>query len=401
METLSGELRNLLAATIKKARRAGEAGARKALGMLVVGDARSHESMSAHERELRRRLRAHGRQLGDRRNPETGAQQIDRLAREVAYEHWHRMLFARFLAENDLLIEPESGVAVSLDECEELAREQEQDRWTVAGQFAERMLPQIFRNADPALKVRLTPETRQELERLLESLPPAVFAARDSLGWTYQFWQAERKEAVNKSGVKIGADELPAVTQLFTERYMVLFLLHNTIGAWRAGRILAANTELAVTAVSEEELRRAVRLKSHGSYDFEYLRFVREPRDGDEADQPSGPWRPAAGAFADWARTTAELRVLDPLLRERPLPGRMPRPAGPPAHGGGADRAGGSGRRRAAGQPVRSGDRSALHADRRLQPGAGRLDVAWRRRPANVARAESRVQRARSQRDAE
>ena len=312
METLSGELRNLLAATIKKARRAGETGGRKALGMLVVGDARSHESMSARERELRRRLRAHGRQLGDRRNPETGAQQIDRLAREVAYEHWHRMLFARFLAENDLLIEPESGVAVSLDECEELAREQEQDRWTVAGQFAERMLPRIFRNADPALKVRLTPETRQELERLLESLPSAVFAARDSLGWTYQFWQSERKEAVNKSGVKIGADELPAVTQLFTERYMVLFLVHNTIGAWRAGRILAANPELAVTAVSEEELRRAVRLESHGGYDFEYLRFVREPRDGDEADQPAGPWRPAAGAFADWPRTTAELRVLDP-----------------------------------------------------------------------------------------
>ena len=179
------------------------------------------------------------------RSEKPARRQIDRLAREVAYEHWHRMLFARFLAENDLLIEPESGVAVSLAECEELAREQEQDRWTVAGQFAERMLPQIFRNADPALKVRLAPETRQGLERLLESLPPAVFAARDSLGWTYQFWQAERKEAVNKSGVKIGADELPAVTQLFTERYMVLFLVHNTIGAWRAGRFLAANPELA------------------------------------------------------------------------------------------------------------------------------------------------------------
>ena len=312
METLSGELRNVLAATIKAARRAGDAGARKALGMLAVGHARAHESMSAGEQELRRRLRAHGRQLRDRRDPSKGTQAIDRLAHEVAYEHWHRMLFARFLAENDLLIEPESGVAVSLAECEELAREQEQDRWTVAGQFAERMLPQIFRNADPGLKVRLAPETRQELERLLESLPPAVFAARDSLGWTYQYWQAERKEAVNKSGVKIGADELPAVTQLFTERYMVLFLLHNTIGAWRAGRILAANPELAVTAVSEEELRRAVRLESHGSYDFEYLRFVREPRDGDEADQPAGPWRPAAGAFADWPRTTAELRALDP-----------------------------------------------------------------------------------------
>ena len=115
METLSGELRNVLAATIKAARRAGEAGARKALGMLAVGHARAHESMSAGEQELRRRLRAHGRQLRDRRDPSKGTQAIDRLAHEVAYEHWHRMLFARFLAENDLLIEP--GVRRSRVAC--------------------------------------------------------------------------------------------------------------------------------------------------------------------------------------------------------------------------------------------------------------------------------------------
>ena len=312
MRSLPADLRNRLAATIKAARRAGESGARNALGMLAVGDARAHGSMSPAEQDLRRRLRAHGRQLGDRYDADTGVQAVDRLVHEVAYEHWHRMLFARFLAENDLLIEPESGVAVSLAECEELAREQEQDRWTLAGRFAASMLPRIFRSDDPALEVRLAPETRQELERLVESLPANVFTARDSLGWTYQFWQAEQKEAVNKSGVKIGADELPAVTQLFTERYMVLFLLHNTIGAWRAGRILEARSELAATAASEEELRDALRLEAHGSYDFSYLRFVREPRDGDEAGQPTGPWRPAAGSFEGWPRAAVDLRVLDP-----------------------------------------------------------------------------------------
>ena len=158
----------------------------------------------------------------------------------------------------------------------------------------------------------MAPETRQALERLLESLPPAVFAARDSLGWTYQFWQAERKEAVNKSGVKIGAEELPAVTQLFTERYMVLFLLHNTLGAWRAGRVLAAQPELAATAASEDELRRAVRLEAAGGYDFSYLRFVCEPREDDEGEHRTGPWRPAAGICAGWPRSAADLRVLDP-----------------------------------------------------------------------------------------
>ena len=309
---LSADLRKRLAATIKAARRVGESGARNALGMLAVGEARGHGSMSAAEQDLRRRLRAHGRQLGDRHDPNTGAQAIDRLVHEVAYEHWHRMLFACFLAENDLLIEPESGVAISLDDCEELACEQGQDCWTLAGRFAERMLPRIFRSDDPALAVRLSPEARQELERLIEALPADVFTARDSLGWTYQFWQAERKDAVNKSGVKIGAEELPAVTQLFTERYMVLFLLHNTIGAWRAGRILGARSELAATAASEEELRQVVRLEADGGYDFSYLRFVREPRDGDDTGELTASWRPASGSFEGWPRTAADLRVLDP-----------------------------------------------------------------------------------------
>ena len=312
MTSLPVEVRNQLARTVQAARRAGEAGARNALGTLAVGDARAHGSMPAEEQNLRRRLRAHGRQLGDRHDPDTGVQAIDRLAHEIAYEHWHRMLFARFLAENDLLIEPEAGVPVSLSDCEELAREQGQDCWTLAGRFAERMLPRIFRSDDPALEVRLAPETQQKLERLVEALPAGVFTARDALGWTYQFWLAERKDAVNKSGVKIGAAELPAVTQLFTERYMVLFLLHNTVGAWRAGRILAAQPELAATATSEEELRLAVRLEAGGGYDFSYLRFVREPRDGDEAEPSTGPWRPAAGRFEGWPRTAAALRVFDP-----------------------------------------------------------------------------------------
>ena len=312
MELLDRGLRSHLAATIKNARRVGEFGARSALGVLAVGDARAHPSMSSAEQDLRRRLRAHGRQLGDRHDPDTGVQAIDRLAHEVAYEHWHRMLFARFLAENDLLLEPGSGVAVSLADCEGLAREQGRDRWSLAGRFAALMLPRIFRNDDPVLEVGLTPETRQELERLIEALPADVFTARDSLGWTYQFWQAERKDAVNKSGVKIGAEELPSVTQLFTERYMVLFLLHNTVGAWRAGKVLAAQSELAANAASEEELRDAVRLEAYGGYDFSYLRFVREPQDEEEAEQATGSWRPAAGSFPGWPRTAANLRLLDP-----------------------------------------------------------------------------------------
>ena len=48
--------------------------------------------------------------------------------------------------------------------------------------------------------------------------------------------EKEKKDEVNAGGNKIGADELSAVTQLFTEDYMVDFLLDNTLGAWWAGR---------------------------------------------------------------------------------------------------------------------------------------------------------------------
>ena len=50
------------------------------------------------------------------------------------------------------------------------------------------------------------------------------------------------------------------MTQLFTEDYMVLFLLHNTLGAWWAGKVLAERPELATTAKSEDELRGACKV---------------------------------------------------------------------------------------------------------------------------------------------
>ena len=312
MTPLPPDLRTLLARAIQKARRVGESGARQALQSLAVERPNPFHSMSLADKSLRNRLRRRGRQAGDRHDRDTGNQDIDHLAHEVAYEHWHRMLFARFLAENSLLRDPEHGVDLSLDDCRDLAEEAGTDAWDFAGRCAGHMLPEIFRGDDPVLDLSLPPETRQELEGMLDGLPEAVFTAPDSLGWTYQFWQAERKEEVNRSGAKIGADELPAVTQLFTETYMVRFLLHNTIGAWRAGRLLADRPDLAESADDEDGLRRLARLDTAGGYDFSYLRFVRGVREEDGDDERTGPWRPAAGSFPAWPRDASALRVLDP-----------------------------------------------------------------------------------------
>lgn len=289
-----------------------ESGARRALASLAVDRSAPFDSMSLTERALRNALRQRGLQMGDRFDRSKGTQQITHLTHEVAYEHWHRMLFARFLAENELLIAREYGVAVSLEDCRELARELGRDPWELAGEWAQKMLPAIFADGDPALELTLPPETRQKLEELLESLPTKVLTAQDSLGWTYQYWRSEEKDRVNSGGGKIGADELPAVTQLFTERYMVLFLLHNTVGAWRAGKMLAEDPELAASDPDERVLRERTRIASLGGYDFTYLRFMRGEVQGDGKDDRPGPWRPAADSFREWPRKARDLRVLDP-----------------------------------------------------------------------------------------
>ena len=348
---LAVELRKRLERAIADAREIAEAGARAALEALAVHLREPYEHMNAEERGLRRRLRAHGRQLGDRLDRRSGTQLIDRLVHECAYEHWHGMLFARYLVENNLLIASEWGdVSVSLKDCEELGKDEGLDQWAMAARFAHQMLPQVFRPTHPAFEVRFAHEHRQKLEDLIESLPTDVFVASDSLGWVYQFWQSKKKDEVNRSEVKIGADELPAVTQLFTEPYMVAFLLDNTLGAWWSARRLS--DEAMSGATGEMELRRKAAIPG---VPLDYLRFVRHG-DPDEAAEPQsagadtgagarekaaesgesstlanssavacdpgqgshvheakpGRWYPAAGSFDRWPEQLSELRILDP-----------------------------------------------------------------------------------------
>jgi len=303
---LHPNLRRQLEAAVIKARDIAEAGARVALQALAVEQRETFGHMKPDQRQLRVQLRARAKQLGDEKDDKGRFVSIDHLVVECAYEQWHRMLFARFLAENSLLMHPD-GVAVTLKECKEIAEsEGADDEWELAGRYAARMLPQIFRPDDPVLQVQFAPEHKVGLEKLLAGLPSEVFTADDGMGWVYQFWQSKRKDEVNASGRKIGADELPAVTQLFTEHYMVLFLLHNTIGAWWAGKYLAEHPDVAADdSLTENDLRRRVALDG---CEFEYLRFVRTTEKGGGAEA----WRPAAGTFPGWPVNAAELKILDP-----------------------------------------------------------------------------------------
>lgn len=266
MTALPSDLRKSLEKAVTDARRLAEAAARASLERLGVGSERAPAGLSEGDRRLRRQLDA-----------KVEADTCERVVESIAYVGWHRMLFARFLAENGLLRHPD-GASVSLAEVREIAAEEgERDPWVLAARYAAAMLPGIFGTGDPIDRVAFAPEDRQRLERVLEGLPADLFTADDALGWVYQFWQSERKKEVNKRGDKIGGVDLPPVTQLFTEDYMVRFLLENSLGAWWAGR-----------HPQSPLLKR-----------WEYLRF----RDDGT---------PAVGTFEGWPTRAAEVTMMDP-----------------------------------------------------------------------------------------
>jgi len=272
VRALSSPLRKQLESSVLAARRAAESASRAAVAGLGVFHCEKPGHLDAERAALRNGLRQKWRQLGG------DEQAKDLLVAECAYEQWHRLLFARFLAENGLLLHPLYKAPVTLGDCDELAAELgEPDGWSVAARFAAEILPGIFRLDDPCVRLRLAPEGRYALEQILDGLPAEVFAADDALGWVYQFWQKEKKDEVNASERKIGGADLGPVTQLFTENYMVRFLLENSLGAWWAAR-------QPVSPLVKE---------------FEYLRFA---DDG----------KPAVGSFDGWPDRVAEVTVMDP-----------------------------------------------------------------------------------------
>ena len=251
---LDKALRSKLETAVEKAREVAELAAKEELDRLGVSEKQAPDYLSSDQCDQRNRLRAHGRFLGDIRRA-SGEQEVTLLVTEIAYEHWHRMLFSRFLAENNLLMY-DDVVALSISDCFDLAEEETGDSsngWRYAANYAAKMFPQIFRNDSPVYEIEFSPNHQKKLEKLLEELDEDTFHSQDALGWVYQYWQSKRKDEVNASEVKIGAKELSPVTQLFTEPYMVSFLLDNALGAWWANQQLT-DTDYA-TSQSEDELR--------------------------------------------------------------------------------------------------------------------------------------------------
>jgi len=107
-------------------------------------------------------------------------------------------------------------------------------------------LPGLFALTDPNAALRPAAKALQQCIELVNGSQPlsvkgvtlaeldAVFADPDAIGWAYQFYQEEAKAAIDakckRGGKAASRAELAAKTQLFTEPYMVQWLLQNSLG---------------------------------------------------------------------------------------------------------------------------------------------------------------------------
>lgn len=205
---------------------------------------------------------------------EAGVERADAVAdflRETSFTWANRLLALRCMEARDLIdsviLQQEAYGGRSLEHHRLAQRRPELCAGDDDGLFAvldkvfceqSERLPMLFDPQAPGVALRPSPASLKDCFGLLSLNPgtlakyrirlkddesaevridqPNPFTAPDALGWAYQYWNTEEKVRVFEKvrtvkGAKIaGADIIPA-TQLYTEDYMVKFLVQNSLGA--------------------------------------------------------------------------------------------------------------------------------------------------------------------------
>lgn len=99
-------------------------------------------------------------------------------------------------------------------------------------------LPGLFGDVGLTGLFKVPPSTLRHVIEALDQVPTEAWCDDLTLGWVYQFWNDPDREALdaklNARG-KIEPHEIASKTQMFTERYIVEWLLQNSMGpTWLA-----------------------------------------------------------------------------------------------------------------------------------------------------------------------
>jgi hypothetical protein len=95
------------------------------------------------------------------------------------------------------------------------------------------LMPFLFEPLGDATELLLPADLLSEhsiIADFRENLPDADCLEVEVIGWLYQFYIAERKDAVMARKSAVPTEDIPAVTQLFTPHWIVRYLVENSLG---------------------------------------------------------------------------------------------------------------------------------------------------------------------------
>ena len=109
------------------------------------------------------------------------------------------------------------------------------------------ILPELFEEAEDYSELLLPISINDEegiLRKLVDEVPEESFDVEkegqiEVIGWLYQYYNEEKKKEVDlktKKGKKVEQDDIPAKTQLFTPKWIVKYMVENSLGnLWLEG----------------------------------------------------------------------------------------------------------------------------------------------------------------------
>jgi hypothetical protein len=102
-----------------------------------------------------------------------------------------------------------------------------------ACRFYYALLPDLFEKLDDETELLLPDDLLTEhsvLQGFRTEITDEDCAEVELIGWLYQFYIAEKKDAVMARKSAVPTEDIPAVTQLFTPHWIVRYLVENSLG---------------------------------------------------------------------------------------------------------------------------------------------------------------------------
>jgi len=99
-------------------------------------------------------------------------------------------------------------------------------------------MPFLFEKVDDPTELLLPDNllnTDSVIRQMVKVIPEDDWKEVEIIGWLYQFYISDKKDALMKAKKAYKTEDIPAVTQLFTPKWIVKYLVQNSLGAkWMA-----------------------------------------------------------------------------------------------------------------------------------------------------------------------